>query len=119
MTKSEYLTLLDQQDIDLTMVETLENQYGCEFPSIVARVISSAKESVFFDDDGRILSFEEMVDANTDLHVDFTGQGLLPIADWGENNFVVFHTRDKRFSLFNIVDECSFREKEKLADILK
>lgn len=118
MTKKEYLSALDAVQVEKDKVEQLERQYGFSFPEIVKKVISSAVETIFFDDEGRILSFDEMVDAEADLHVSFSKLGLFPLADTGDNDFIVYHAADGSYSLFNIVDECAFRKRDSLDAIL-
>ena len=119
MTKQEYLESLDAVQVDKAKVDQLEEQYGCSFPEVVAKVISSAPETIFFDDEGRILSFDEMTDAEKDLHIAFSKLGLLPLADCGENDFIVYHVQDGVYSFFNIVDECAFRKRDSLEEILR
>ena len=107
-----------RDQVERGKVEQLERQYGFPFPEIVAKVISRAAESIFFDDDGTILSFDEMVDAEADLHVSFSKLGLFSRADTGENDFIVYHAEDGSYSLFNIVDECAFRKRDSLDAML-
>lgn len=109
MTREEFLSTLDSQKIDLKIVEDIEHKYGFEIPEIVQKIISASVESVFFDDDWRTLSVDEILDASEDLHVDFEGQMLLPIVDTGENDFIVYHAEDDTWSKFNIIEECHFK----------
>lgn len=47
------------------------------------------------DCDGlRVLSASEIIQAEEDLHVNFIEKQFLPVADCGDNNFVVYHFAD-------------------------
>ena len=119
MTKRDYLSHLETVAIDKAKVSQLEKKYDCIFPQRIAKIISSASETIFFDDDGRILSFNEMIDAENDLHTEFVKLGLLPLVDCGENDFIVFHVKDDAYSVFNIIEACDFRRKDSLEALLK
>ena len=119
MTKKNYLESLSTQNGDSAAVIELEAKYNCKFAEIVRKIITSAGETIFFDDDWRVLSTDEMRDAEHDLHVDFVKLGFLPLFDCGENDFIVYHTQDETYSMFNIVDECVFSEHKHLEEIIK
>lgn len=112
MTKKEFLSRIKSQKIDFKIVEKIENKYGFEVPEIVQKIISSSVESVFFDDDWRTLSVDEILDASEDLHVNFEDRMLLPIVDTGENDFIVYHAENNTWSKFNIIDESYFKLKD-------
>lgn len=118
MTKKEYLKSLDKVKIDGKKVKKIEKLYTKDLPEIIQKIISCADETVFFDDDTRMLSFDEIVDAREDLHVDFTDKGIIPLADFGENDFLVYHFEDGIWSMFNIEDELAFKKKNKLEDLM-
>ena len=78
-----------------------------------------AGESVFLDGGVRILSFDEIVAAKKDLHIEFKAKGMIPIVDCGENDFIVYHFNDNIWSKFNIVDESVFKKKKSIEELLK
>lgn len=45
------------------------------------------------DDGVRILAFKEILNAKEELHVDFKADGIIPVADCGENDFIVYHLK--------------------------
>ena len=112
MTREEFLSSLENQKINFKIVEEIEKKYGFEITEIVQRIISASVESVFFDDEWRTLSVDEILNASENLHVDFEGQMLLPIVDTGENDFIVYHAEDNTWSKFNIIEECHFKAKK-------
>lgn len=119
MTKGEFIDNLMSQKVDSVKVKQIQGKYGAVFPKIIQQIISYATESVFFDDGTRILSFAEIEDADKDLHVDFVKRKLLPLADYGDNDFIVYHCNNDTYSMFNIIDECIFQNSSTLGDLLK
>jgi hypothetical protein len=119
MTKKEYLENIFNAAINDSKVDKIESVYGKNLPSLLKKIISNCEEVVFFDDNVRVLSYMEIIDAESDLHVQFSAKGLIPIVDCGENDFIVYHINDKIWSKFNIVDETVFKKKENLEDLLK
>lgn len=119
MTGKEYLNSLSGVQVDREKTDKIASLFTGDLPDIVLRMISNAKEPVFLDDGSRVLSFNEIADAETDLHVAFRDQGMIPLVDRGENNFIVYHFLDKIWSKFNIVDETVFGKKDSLAELLK
>lgn len=119
MTKKEYMEQLPDKSIDAKKVEEIEAIYCTKLPEIVKKIVSNANESIFFDDDDRILSYKEIADAQVDLHVNFKSKGLIPLADCGENDFIVYHFNDGSWSKFNIIDETVFKKRNALDELLK
>lgn len=118
MTRKEYLNRLNGVAIKRDLVGRIETVYCCNLPTEIQQMISFSPESVFFDDDYRVLSLPEVLAAQDDLHVDFKGAGMIPIIDCGDNDFIVYHICDKNWSKFNIVDETVFKRRPSLAELL-
>ena len=55
---------------------------------------------------------------NTMKDFDFDAKKILPLIDCGDNDFIVFHIGTNKWSRFNIVDECIFKERDSLEDVL-
>lgn len=119
MTKKEYFQNLANVKIDKSKTKKVEALYGTDIPEIVEKIVSCADETVFFDDGSRILSINEICDAEKDLHVNFIEKKVIPLADCGENDFIIYHLEGKYWAKFNIIDEIVFKKKNTLAELLK
>jgi len=118
MKKNVFFDQLAKNAIDELKVAQIEQAYGFELPIEVKRIISVCNETIFLENNCRFLSFSEIIDAENDLHIAFKEKGILPIADCGENDFIIYHLRDGFWSKFNIIDEIIFKKKERLAELL-
>jgi hypothetical protein len=120
MTTKEFQEILDRVEVDKENISKLEMTYKKTFTEQLQKIVSVEKEGIFFDnkDNWRLLSFDEILKATDELHVDFVTLGLLPIMDCGENDFIVFHFEDCKWSKFNIVDETVFKVKANLSELL-
>ena len=119
MTKKEYIDQLNSTNIDQNKVNKLEALFGLKLPERVKKMMSVNDSAEFFDDGTRMLSYQEVVDAEQDLHVDFKALGIIPVAECGENDFIVFNAKDNIWSKFNIVDEIEFKKKKAFEELLK
>ena len=119
MTKKDYLDKLPEVTIDLGKVQKIQERYGTTLPELIQRMISCCSKAIFFEDGSRMLSYEEIMDAEHDLHVAFRSMKILPLADCGENNFIVYHYEDDIWSKFNIVDETVFKKKNTIFEVLR
>lgn len=119
MTKKEYVESLTKMNIDSSKVAKIEKLYGVSFPNIVKKIISNADKTIFFDDDYRVISLNELEEAEKDLHIEFRKKGIIPLVDCGENDFIVYHFNDDFWSKFNIIDETVFKKKNSIDELLK
>ena len=118
MTRKEYIVAISKCDIDSDIISQIESVYGCSLPVAIKRMLSCSGESVFFDDGYRTLSVAEILDAEKDLHVDFGALRMIPVIDCGENDFIVYHTAEGNWSKFNIIEECVFKKRATLGELL-
>lgn len=118
MTRKEYIVAISKCSIASAVISKIEAVYECALPASIKRMLSYSEESVFFDDDFRTLSAAEILDAEKDLHVDFRSLHMIPVIDCGENDFIVYHTVDGNWSKFNIIEECVFKKRATLDELL-
>lgn len=43
---------------------------------------------------------------------------MIPVIDCGENDFIVYHTAEGNWSKFNIIEECVFKKRATLGELL-
>ena len=77
MTNKEYLESIEGLHINNAKVSKIESLYGTEMSEIIKRIISNNDRTIFLEE-CRVLSYDEIVDAEVDLHVDFKGKQILP-----------------------------------------
>ena len=119
MTNSEFFQYLTNVPIAECKVAQVQSIYHAELPEIIQKIVSCCEEPVFLDNDIRILSLSEILNAEEELHVPFVTKKILPIADCCDNDFIVYHLSDHSWSRFNIVDETSFMNRNHLEELLK
>lgn len=119
MTGKEFLASLGTIKTDRERVQRVESAFSAALPEVILKLVSNGDGPVFLDGGSRVLSCDEIVDAEEDLHVAFKKMGILPLVDCGENDFIVYHFLDKTWSKFNIVDETVFETGAGFSDLLK
>ena len=118
MTGKEYLNSLADIKTDKKKSNEMAALYADDLPEIILKIMTNVDETVFLDD-SRVLSYNEVVNAEKDLHVSFKDKGIIPLVDCYDNDFIVYHFKDKIWSKFNIVDETVFKKKDSLEELLK
>ena len=98
-------------------ISVVEETYEGKFADIVNKIISTCDKTLFIDST-RLLTYNEILNAEEDLGVNFIQLQLLPLFDCGDNDFIVYHISKKCWSLFNIIDECVFKETNTLEELL-
>lgn len=117
MTAQEYIESVSLKEIDKSKVTTIEKIYGTNLPEEVQLIVSNNDETTFFDNESRILSFSEIVNAEKELHVNFKKHGIIPIFDCNDNDFIVYRYNENIWSKFNIIDEIFFKNKNDLIEL--
>ncbi len=118
MTVKEYLEQLSAFEINRKKVSKIEKAYTAELPELVQKMISNCEKPVFLGE-YRVLSFAEIFDAEDDLGIAFADKGIIPLVDCGDNDFIVYNFQTAKWSLFNIVDECAFKVKATIQELMK
>lgn len=118
MTREDFFNSVAAAPIDGKKVAQVAACYHSEICGLAGNILSFADQTIFLDNEWRLLSFAEIADASTDLHVDFAALSLLPLFDCGENNFVTYHLKDDTWSYFNITDESVFKQRSSLQELM-
>ncbi len=119
MTKESFLEVLSHIDVDIEKVNLVHQIYNQVLPEVIVKIVSLCSEPVFLDDGTRILAFDEIIDAERDLQIPFSAKELIPIADCGDNDFIVYDFSCASWAKYNIVDEIEFKKRNALSDLLK
>ena len=82
-------------------------------------IFSAAKSKpLFFDNEDfyRLLSFDEIINANDEFGLSLTSLNLLPLIDCGENDFICYNYKTNNWCKFNVTDEVRFSEKASILE---
>lgn len=120
MKREDFLCKTQEKTVSTEKVSAIQNTYNAaRLPEFVQKIISECDRTIFFDDGGRLLAFDEIISAERDLHVDFKHETIIPLMDMGENDFIVYNFNDNIWAEFNITDEISFNENESLSALME
>ncbi len=118
MTGKEFINQLANYSIDKQKVKSIEDKYDTNLPILIKQLISHCDDPIFLDD-YRVLSFSEIIEPENWVGIDFNKLEIIPLIDCGNNDFIVFHFNTAKWSLFNIVDKCSFLEKDTIDELIE
>ena len=110
-------------DYNNSVLKRIENKFGPVTNDEAKRIISSVQNTdpIFFDDDYfyRLLSLEEILDADADMNVDFESLKIIPLIDLGENDYISFDIKGDTWCKFNIAEEFEYAKKTSIMDYFK
>ena len=118
MTREEFLNSVKNVKINLETVKKIEDKYKCTLPEQVKKILSVSERQLFFDEERRLLSTNEIENATEQLHVDFIQKGIIPIIDAYENDFISYNVKSKKWCFLNLNDGSIFSEDINLESIL-
>lgn len=109
---------LNKQPFNGDKIDKIKALYSVELPSQVESVVSALDETLFFENDSfvRLLSLQEVLEAETDMNVELVYNGILPLFDLGDNDYLSFDFTKGMWCKFNIVDELGFSYKSSLTE---
>lgn len=105
-------------NIDYAKVENVEKKYNATLSEIAKGIISVVEESLFIED-YRVISYSEIMNAEDDLHVSFSSEGIIPFVDCMDNDFIVYDFDNDVWTKFNIVEKCKFGIAGELEQLMK
>ena len=112
------LAKLDKVEIDKEIIGEIETLYKTTFSNELKKVISLNKDGVSYDDKTVFngLSANAILNAYNDLYIDFVGLNLVPLFDIGDNEYIVYNLKKRRYALYDISDDDEYSEE---SDLLK
>ena len=117
MTIHEFLHALPVCKTAITNQAAVEALYGTALPTELASVIACMNDTIFFEGDIflRLLSYQELLDAEPDMNTELISNKLVPIFDLGDNDYLCYDLSKNCWCKYNIVDEISFGKKDSLS----
>ena len=114
----DYLDSIENVNVDSELISSIEREYDAELTEYVKKIISFDANGYFFGECKRLLSANEILTADEELHVNFKELKMIPIFDIGDNDFILYSFEDDMWKLFNIVDRCEFDQNSDLSELL-
>lgn len=91
--------------------ESIDNN---ELQEILKYVVD---EPIFFGDDMRLLSKEEILNYKKELNIEI--DNIIPLIDLYDNNFLIYNIKENAFEKLNIVDEITYEKVDTIEKYLK
>ena len=66
----------------------------------------------------RILSIQEIIDASSDMQIDFITLKIIPFIDCYDNDYICYDFQSEGYLIFNTVDEVRFKHSKDLNYLL-
>lgn len=118
MTSSEYIMALTKVKISNADGHDLKKKYGRDIPKVILQIAAYDEKAVFLDNGTRMLSGDEILNFKKDMKLDDSSSTLVPIADKGDNDFVVYDMKSGKWMIFNAVDSTAFRKSGTFVNLL-
>ena len=109
--------------IDEKKVAKVVKAYGWDIPEELQHFISACKREIFVENDSfsadfKVLSLDEIIDAETDLGIDFRALKMIPVIDCYDNQFLVYQMDKRNWGLYSMDDDIIFDENESMEELL-
>ncbi len=80
------------------------------------KILKYNDESIILGEDLRVISKKEIANFKEKYHCKI--EGLIPLIDISNNDFIVYISSKNTFGIYNIVDEILFEEDIDITDII-
>jgi len=118
MNKSEYISTVENYDINHQKVEQIEAIYKTKVSGFLAKAISFADNSIFIEDEKRVLAFSEIIQLDKDYENTFTTNGLIPIIDCYDGVFIVFIVSESMWAKYSTSDMSIFKKRPIISELI-
>ncbi len=119
MNADNFINIIDSISINPEATASIEATYGVDLPDSIKRILSFDLDGHFFGNNKRLLSLDEIITADEELHVGFKSMKIIPLFDTGDNDFIVYSCEENTWVLYNIVDKCAFYQSTELKELLQ
>ncbi len=112
MNRKEFLDSLNDVSISADVKGKMSIVYS-DVPEIILKILTKYPAPELFDEnESRTLSLNEALHAEEDNGVPFKSRNIIPIADLGDNDYIVYAGSQRMWCMYNILDETMFNEEE-------
>lgn len=118
MKKQDFINKLIEMKINDKIVELVEKKYLCKLNDEVKRVLSFEDINFSINDESRLLSSDDILNADKKYDYEFTKKHLIPLMDCSDNDLLVYDVEKKQYSKFNIVDKLLFKDKKSISECI-
>lgn len=115
----QFLTKVLAEKVKTENLKIIEKKFApLKITADEAKYLISAiqSEPIFFEDEMfyRLLSIQEILDADVYMNVPFKKIGILPCIDCWDNDFISYDFRSYTWCKYNIVEEVKFASKNSI-----
>lgn len=115
---AEYLEEITIKSIDMNQVKHVEELIGKELPEIIKQILSTNIDPVPLEDDMVLLSYDQIIHSESYYGYDFLVNGMLPLIDLFENDYVVYLINENKYGKYNTIMEMLYDSNETLLGIM-
>lgn len=113
-----YLETINNIEINIEIVKSVEDRYKTSLPEGVKKIISVVLDDYFISDKCRVLSVKEILMSEEFTGVDFTSLNMIPLIDCKDDDYIVYDFTVKKYVMYNTFDEVGFREADSFVELL-
>lgn len=117
MNKADFVGMYSKIEINENAKKIAE-VYKTELPNDLIRVLSCMGDTVFFDDEGRLMALIELESISNEYNVNFIEEKMVPVIDCYDGTFIVYDLKNQVWAKYNCFDKLAFRKKDDLKDLL-
>ena len=118
MNRTEFIESIKDVKIKEEILDQVKEVYGEDVPELILQILSVYDKPELFDEnESRTLSLREVLNAEEDNGIPFKSKKIIPIADRGDNDYIVYNVQAKTWAMYNIVDETLFDSKESFEEL--
>lgn len=118
MNKSEYISAVEKCSVISQKVEQVEAVYQTKVTDFLAKAISYADNSVFIEEEKRVLAYSEIIQLDKDYDNAFTTNGLIPLIDCYDGVFIVFVVSECMWAKYSTSDMSIFKKRSTMSEVI-
>ncbi len=106
----EFISKAMNAELDVEKIRDVEEKFDTPLNELGKKLVSVMGETLFLRQMPfvRFLAYDELLDAEEDMNVEFSKIHTVPFFFLSDNDFVCYDGQSKDWCIFNIVDELDF-----------